>query len=90
MIVKVRLSGLLSKFADWQEIVEAEGANTIECLRNLAVQYPRLKKWVYDKRGELRPQVWFFVNGERIYASELANPLKDGDELRIILAVAGG
>lgn len=53
-------------------------------------QFPKIKKWLYDKQGELRPQVWFLVNGERIYADELNKQLNDSDELYILLAVGGG
>ncbi len=53
-------------------------------------QFPKIKKWLYDKQGELRPQVWFLVNGERIYADKLTKQLNDGDELLILLAVGGG
>ena len=53
-------------------------------------QFPKIRKWLYDKQGALRPQVWFFVNGERIYADELTRQLNDGDELFILLAISGG
>jgi molybdopterin converting factor small subunit len=90
MSVKVRISSLLRKYANGQELLEVTGYSPVECLHNLVVQFPNIRRWVYDKQGELRPQVWFFTNGERISADELTNPLKDGDELFIILAIGGG
>jgi molybdopterin converting factor small subunit len=90
MSVKVKLPLFLSKFANGQEIVEIVGYNPIECAHNLVVRFPNLRRWLYDKQGELRPQIWFFVNGERIPADELSNPLKDDDELFILLALGGG
>jgi molybdopterin converting factor small subunit len=49
-----------------------------------------MRQWLYDKQGELRPQVQFFVNGQKIDADGLTNPLNDGDELFIFLAIGGG
>ena len=90
MTVRVKLPLLLSKYANGQELLEVAGYSPIECAHNLVVQFPSLRRWLYDKQGELRPQVWFFANGERISADELTNPLKDGDELFIFLALGGG
>lgn len=90
MSVTVKVPSLLRKYTNGQELLKVPGYSPIECLHNLVVQFPSIRKWLYDKQGELRPQVWFFVNGERINADELINPLNDGDELLIMLAVAGG
>ena len=90
MSVTVKINSLLQKYTDGQESVEVSGANPIECLKALDLKYPKLKKWLYDKEGNLRPQMWVFVNGERLFAEELTRPLKDGDELSILLAIAGG
>ncbi|MCK5653786.1 MAG: molybdopterin synthase sulfur carrier subunit [Dehalococcoidia bacterium] len=90
MSIKVRIPLLLSKYANGQELLEVAGYSPIECAHNLVVQFPDIRRWLYDKQGELRPQVWFFVNGERISAGELTNPLRDGDEIFILLALGGG
>jgi len=90
MSVKVKVSSLLRKSTNGQELVEVTGNTPLECLHSLQSKFPKMKKWLYDKKGELRPQVWFFVNGQRIYADELTNPLNDGDELFVLLAIGGG
>ena len=90
MGVKVKVSSLLRKYTNQQELVDVTGYSPIECLNDLVLQFPNLRRWLYDKQGKLRPQVWFFVNGERIYADELTNQLNDGDELFVFLAVGGG
>ncbi|MCK4698392.1 MAG: molybdopterin synthase sulfur carrier subunit [Dehalococcoidia bacterium] len=90
MSVKVRIPLLLSKYANGQELLGVAGYSPIECAHNLVVQFPNIRRWLYDKQGELRPQAWFFVNGERIPADELTNLLRDGDELFIFLALGGG
>lgn len=90
MSVNVRISSLLRQFTNGQEFVEVPTNSPLECLHSLVRQFPKIKKWLYDKQGELRPQVWFLVNGERIYADELNKQLNDSDELYILLAVGGG
>ena len=90
MTVKVKVSSLLRKHTNWQEFVEVEGNTPLECLHALEKQFPAVKRLLYDKQGKLRPQFWFFVNGQKINASELTNPLRDGDELMILLAISGG
>jgi molybdopterin converting factor small subunit len=90
MSVKVKLPLLLSKYANGQELLDVAGYSPIDCAHKLVIQFPNLKRWLYEKQGQLRPQIWFFVNGARIPADELASPLKDGDELFILLALGGG
>jgi molybdopterin converting factor small subunit len=90
MAVKVKVSSLLQKFTNWQECVEVEGNTPLECLHALEKQFPSIKRLLYDKQGKLRPQFWFFVNRQKISSDELNNPLKDGDELMILLAISGG
>jgi len=90
MSVKVKISSLLRGSTNGQEIVEVTGNTPLECLHSLESKFPKMKKWLYDKKGELRPQVWFFVNGERIFRDDLNKPLNDGDELFVLLAISGG
>jgi len=89
--VKVRFPELLRELIDCQEeVVEVAGYNVQECLENLAVQFPDTKRWFYNEQGELFPYIHIYVNGERDPADELTKPLKDGDELLILLMVGGG
>jgi len=90
MSVKLRLSALLQKVTNWQETVEVTGGTTMECLEDLEARYPDMRQWTRDKEGEILPQLQFFVNGERIYDNELTNPLKDGDEVFVVIAILGG
>jgi len=65
--------------------------NTVgECLQDLVRQYPGLKQVLFDKDGKLSPQIWTSINLNSPYREALDTPLKDGDELYLILLVAGG
>jgi len=90
MSVKVKVSSLLRQSTNGQEIVEVTGNTPLECVHSLQSEFPKIKKWLYDKQGELRPQVWFFVNGEKILRDDVNKPLNDGDELFVLLAIGGG
>ena len=43
---------------------------------------------LFDERGKLRPLVNVYVDREQI--DDLATPLEDGTEIRLVAAVAGG
>jgi molybdopterin converting factor small subunit len=90
MDVTVKVSALLRRFTDGQEFVKVSGNTPMECLHELEARFPKIKRWLYDKQGNLRPQIWFFVNGQKIPADDMNKPLKDGDELFFIVAVSGG
>lgn len=94
MTVKVKMSSLLRQLAELTkepDIIDVSAPDPLQCLQHLVERFPSLKKWVYDnKRGKLLPQVQFFVNGQKLLTHQFANPLKDGDELLILLAIGGG
>jgi molybdopterin converting factor small subunit len=93
MKIKVTLSSLLRQFSGLTKepnTIEVTAPNPLECLRILTDQFPPIRQWVYDKEGNLLPSTMFFVNREKLLPHEFARPLKDGDELFILLSFAGG
>lgn len=90
MTVKVRLSNLLRQATDWQEIVEVTAKSPEECLDAVVTQFPDVRKWIYDKNGKMWDRIQFFVNGKRIDCDHLGKPIRDGDELHILLNIGGG
>lgn len=90
MGVTIKISSLFRRFTNGQEFVDVTGNSPVECIHELETRFPKIKRWLYDKQGNLRPQVWFFVNGQKISSDEMTRPLKDGDELFFLLAISGG
>lgn len=90
MDVTIKIAALFRKFTNGQEFVKVTGNSPMECLHELETRFPKIRRWLYDKQGNLRPQVWFFVNGQKISADDMNKPLNDGDELFFIVAVSGG
>ena len=91
MPVKVRIPTPLRKLTNNEELVEVN-ANTIGALiLELQTRYPGIQERLVDDQGEVRRFVNVYVNEEDIrFLQNRATPLKDGDEVSIIPAIAGG
>jgi molybdopterin synthase sulfur carrier subunit len=80
----------LKQYTDNQEVVEVNGSTVGECLGDLVKQFPGIEKGIFDEHGQLINYVYFFINGKGAYPTDLAKPVRDGDELTIALLLAGG
>lgn len=91
MAVKVLIPTPLQKFTNNRATIECTGSNVTELLDSLDNSCPGIKARLYDEKGQLRRFVNFYVNDEDIRFLEGAETsLKDGDEVSIVPAVAGG
>jgi len=73
------------------DAVSADGGSLAECIDGLDAAYPGLKDRLCDEAGEIRRFVNIYVNGEDVrFLQGLATAVKDGDEVSIVPAVAGG
>ena len=91
MPVNVRIPTPMRKFTDEKETVPAQGSTVKAVLDDLLARYPGLKERVCDDKGSLRRFVNVFLNDEDIrFQDGPETKVKDGDELSIIPAIAGG
>jgi molybdopterin synthase sulfur carrier subunit len=91
MSVTVRIPTPLRKLTNELDVVSGDGGTLLACIDSLEQQYPGLKERLCDEGGELRRFVNVYVNGEDIrFQQGLQTPLKAGDEVSIVPAVAGG
>ena len=91
MSVVVKIPTPLRKLTADKDTVTGEGQSLNQCILDLEGQYPGLRERLCDESGELRRFVNVFVNGEDVrFLSGLETPLKAGDEVSIVPAVAGG
>jgi molybdopterin synthase sulfur carrier subunit len=90
--VTVRIPGPLRKITGEREVVTADGGGNLqEIINRLDQEYPGLKERICDESGEIRRFVNLYVNGEDVrFLSGLETPVKAGDEVSIVPAVAGG
>lgn len=71
--------------------VEVAAADVSELLDELERSYSPLKGLVRNDQGDVHQHVNIYVNNEEIEALQgLRTPLRDGDEVAIIPALAGG
>jgi molybdopterin synthase sulfur carrier subunit len=91
MNVKVRIPTPLQKLTKNQIEVESAGEDIRELVENLEKNYPGIKERLYDEKDSLRRFINFFVNDNDIrFLQGDRTRLKDGDEVSIIPAIAGG
>jgi molybdopterin synthase sulfur carrier subunit len=90
-MIKVRIPTPLRPLTKNQGEVEASGASIAEMIENLNTSYSGLKDRLCDDKGELRRFVNVYVNEEDIrFLKGKDTILKDGDEVSIVPAIAGG
>ena len=71
--------------------VDVTGGTVQEVLASLTGQYPELGKRLYKSEGEINRFINVYLNDEDIrFLEDLNTPVKGGDELSIIPAIAGG
>lgn len=90
MSVKVTIPQFLQSFTDGKEVAYVSGSTVGECLNELTRQFPDIKTLLFDKDGKLLQRVDIYVNGKSSYPEELAKQVSEGDELYILLVIAGG
>ena len=71
--------------------VQAAGDTVDDVLLDLERQFPGLKERLVDESGELRRFINIYVNVEDIrFLQSKKTALKDGDQVSIVPAIAGG
>ncbi|MDO8520061.1 MAG: MoaD/ThiS family protein [Deltaproteobacteria bacterium] len=91
MSIKVRIPTPLQSLTQNKGEVEATGKNVKEVLASLEKTFPGMKSRLYDDKGVLRRFINFYVNDEDIrFLKGEETALKDGDEISVVPAIAGG
>ncbi|MET9314698.1 ubiquitin-like small modifier protein 1 [Kribbella sp. NPDC003505] len=91
MSVSVRVPTILRPYTQGVSEVSAEGTTLTEVLDSLDASYPGIKGRVLDDSGELRRFVNVYVDDDDVrFAEGLQTTIKDGGQVSIIPAVAGG
>jgi molybdopterin synthase sulfur carrier subunit len=91
MPVLVRIPTPLQKLAGDQAEINVEAMTLRQAVEQLAAQNGEFKTRLLDDSGELRRFVNVYVNEEDVrFLQKLDTPLKDGDEVSIVPAIAGG
>lgn len=87
----VRIPTPLRKLTEGKEEVAAAGTTVGQVIEDLDKSYPGIKARICDDSGQVRRFVNIFANDEDIrFLQNLDTPVKDGDEVSIVPAIAGG
>lgn len=90
MAVKVRIPTPLQRLTKGQDVVEANAGTVIELIRDLESRFPGIGERLSES-GKVRRFVNIYVNDEDIrFLKAEGTEVKDGDEVSIVPAIAGG
>lgn len=91
MPVNVKVPTPLRKFTAGSETVSATGATVGALVDDLEKKHPGIRERICDEQGRVRRFVNLYVNGDDIrFLQQLDTKVKDGDEMSIVPAIAGG
>ncbi len=91
MAVKVLIPTPLQKFTENNATIECSASSVGGLIESLEASFPGIKARLCDEEGAPRRFLNFYVNSEDIrFLDGTKTPLKDGDEVSIVPAVAGG
>ncbi len=81
----------LRRFTNENAKISLGARNVAEAIHQLIATHPSLSPYIYDESEQIRKHVRIYLGEEDIRTKEGTNTiLKDGDELSIIPAIAGG
>ena len=91
MSVTVRIPTPLRRVTNGQDKVLVTGSTLSNVISALEEQFPGIKDRICNDQGGLRNFVNVYINGEDVrFLEGLKSTTKDGDEVSIVPAVAGG
>jgi molybdopterin converting factor small subunit len=89
--VTVHIPTALRPQVEGRESLEVPGGTVGEVLAYLKGQYPQFGDRLYKSDGEINRFINIYLNDEDIrFLENLATPVRGGDEVSIVPAIAGG
>jgi molybdopterin converting factor small subunit len=91
MPVIIQIPTALRSFTDGYSETRVEGATAGEVISSFAARYSGIKPHLYDEKGALRSFINIYLGENNIRnLNGLDTPVKDGDVLTLVPAIAGG
>ncbi len=90
MAIEVRIPTILRQYTDGQKAVEGTGDTLADLFADLETRHSGIQARIVDA-GELRRFVNVYLNDEDVrFLGGLETSVKDGDNVTVLPAVAGG
>ena len=90
MAIEVRIPTILRTYTGGEKAVDAQGVSLSALIDDLETNHPGLRDRLLDN-GDLRRFVNVYINDEDVrFIGGLEAALKDGDQVVVLPAVAGG
>ncbi len=91
MSIKLTIPTALRKITRDADVVAAEPGTVQEIIASLDQYYPGFRTRICEDEDKLRRFINIYVDGEDIrFLDNLSTRVRDGAELAIVLAIAGG
>ena len=90
MSAKIHIHTTHRQITNGLEMVEVEGKTVGECLNQLIRQFPGMEKALFAKKDKLLNNVEVYLNHATAYPDELLKPVKDKDEIHLLVMLTGG
>jgi len=90
MSAKVHIHSTHRQYTNGLDVVAVEGNTVGECLNHLIKQFPGMEKALFAKKDKLLNTVEVYLNHASAHPNELVKPIKDGDEMHLLVMLAGG
>ena len=91
MPVTIKVPTPLRKLTAGAESVQGGGATVRALVDDLERKHPGIRERICDEQGRVRRFVNLYLNGDDIrFLQQLDTQVKDGDEISIVPAIAGG
>ena len=90
MAVKIHIHMTHRPFTNGLEVVAVEGKTVGECLNQLIKQFPGMDQALFAKKDKLLNNVEVYLNHASAYPNELLKPVKDDDEIHLLVMLTGG
>ena len=91
MSVTVYIPTPFRRLAGNQTYVQVEGDTVGEVLDSLGERFPGLRQMIYNEAEEIPGHVNIYVNNTEVHTLQgKSTPVKSGDEMAVIPAIAGG
>ncbi|MBW2368849.1 MAG: MoaD/ThiS family protein [Deltaproteobacteria bacterium] len=78
------------QYTQGKAAVQVDGDTVGECLDAMITEFPGMQDALFAGNGKLKNQIEIYLNMESTYPDELKKKVQSGDEISIIVMLAGG